>query len=111
MNNVKLDMHKTTKSMAYVYIDTRYDKTIYLYNNLKSWAEYEMTQDIIDVMTSTLSHESLHIVLDIIGQQRASTMIDILFGRGDQHKEEYNGLCKFNEKFRPTPKSRRLKGW
>lgn len=109
LNKIKFDKHRTIKAMAYVYHGG--DGTIYLWNNLKTWAKYEMTQDPIDVMTSTLSHESLHIVMDRIGECKASLKLDDKFGKGDEHKAEYHGLCKFDKYFKPTPKSRRIKNW
>ena len=95
--------------MAYVY--TEGDNTVYIYNNLRAWARYEMTQDPIDIMTSVISHEWLHLALSAIDEERAAVMLDIKFGQGDDHKAEYFGMCKFERYFRPTPKSRRIKGW
>lgn len=97
---------------AYVYNDEDDpDPTIFITGDLKYWAEKEVHHDWIDIMTSIISHETLHNVLLRICSNQTSAALDNLFGHGEAYSEEKDGLMKFDQHFKPTPKSRRIKGW
>ena len=91
------------------------DPNIYINGNLKLWG-YEETKHTPDhfvtIISAALSHETIHIVLDNIGERKASWDFDNIAGGAYDGDKWVNGLYGFEyNEFKPTPKSRRLKGW
>lgn len=94
---------------AYVRIG---EPTIYLCSDLRHWANLEQKFGWDVIMTSVISHETLHTVLSDIGEEQASEDLDILFNKGGgDYAEDYHGLCRFEEFFKPMPKRFRIRRW
>lgn len=70
------------------------DATIYIAANIKHWRRVGKKHDWADVMTSFLSHETLHLAVTKVTDDKISMLLDNFFGDGEQYRREYHGLCK-----------------
>lgn len=77
------------------------DNTIYIASDRKGyWRKTFKKHDERDVMASIISHEVLHLVLTKIEGTIVSSVLDTLFGHGQQYKNEYHGLCHLGYRLR-----------
>ena len=75
------------------------DIAIYLIPDLEHWNKMSKKHDVIDIFTSVISHETIHLVLTKRVGDIYSVTLDSFFGDGHDYKREYHGLCNFNAVF------------
>jgi len=75
------------------------DKTIYFVNDKQHWKKVFSENSISSVMTSIISHETLHLVLTDIESDLTSLTLDIPFGEGKKYRRDYNGLFNYDKVF------------
>jgi hypothetical protein len=104
---------------------TYYGRSRAFISNYSTWRQYHSYGKIVEIASSLLSHESLHLTINKFSLS-ASAKLDNLFGRSnmwenyphglgdlDRFKHVYSGKCKNGQKIaRPkAKKSRRNSGF
>jgi hypothetical protein len=75
-------------------------------SNYRSWKEYYTTGNIVEVATSLLSHETLHLIINRFSLS-ASAQLDNLFGKSNNWELCPHGLGDFDRLSVSTSSSRK----